>query len=236
MEEKNLYKDLIAVDVSSHIQKKNGLNYLSWAWAWSYTISKFPSATFDIWKDEQGRPYIYDEKLGYMVFTKVTIEGETREMWLPVMDGANKAMKDVRYAYKVKEYKGGRATGNYIDKYVEAATMFDINTAIMRCLVKNLALFGLGLTLYAGEDLPTGDEETDKAKEETVKEYKKAEANPDEPISEEKLKQFVDKCKADGLDEVKVAQVMGVDKLADLTNTQAYVLAGQWSKIKGKIQ
>ena len=69
-------------------------------------------------------------------------------MQLPVMDGANKAMKNVSYKYTTK-YNG--------EKTVEAATMFDINTAIMRCLVKNLALFGLGLYIYSGEDLPESD-------------------------------------------------------------------------------
>ena len=79
-----------------------------------------------------------------MVFTKVTIEDITHEMWLPVMDGANKAMKSKPYTYKTK----------YGEKSVEAATMFDINKTIMRCLTKNLAMFGLGIYIYAGEDLP----------------------------------------------------------------------------------
>jgi len=65
------------------------------------------------------------------------------------MDGANKAQKSVEYKYNTK-FNG--------EKTVEAATMFDINTAIMRCLTKNLALFGLGLYIYAGEDLPEGGE------------------------------------------------------------------------------
>ena len=77
-------------------------------------------------------------------------------MWLPVMDGANKAMKRTPYKYQTK-YNG--------EKTVEAATMMDINKTIMRCLVKNLAMFGLGLYIYAGEDLP----ETDKELETEVK-------------------------------------------------------------------
>lgn len=79
-----------------------------------------------------------------MCHTEVTIEGETLEMWLPVMDGANKSMLKKPYTYKTK----------YGDKAVEAATSFDVNKTIMRCLVKNLAMFGLGLYIYAGEDLP----------------------------------------------------------------------------------
>jgi hypothetical protein len=90
-------------------------------------------------------------------------------MWLPVMDGANKAMKSQPYEYLAKnklfKYAKKSQDGKYYDKYgneqteyetkkVEAATMFDINKTIMRCLVKNLAMFGLGLYIYAGEDLP----------------------------------------------------------------------------------
>ena len=65
-------------------------------------------------------------------------------MWLPVMDSKNKAMKDTPYEYKTR----------FGNKSVEQASMFDVNTAIMRCLVKNIAMFGLGLYIYAGEDLP----------------------------------------------------------------------------------
>ena len=83
-----------------------------------------------------------------MVFTSVTINGLTRDMWLPVMDGANKSMLDHPYTYIV-----GNGEKQY-EKSVEQATMFDINKTIMRCLVKNLAMFGLGIYIYAGEDLP----------------------------------------------------------------------------------
>jgi hypothetical protein len=79
--------------------------------------------------------------------TEVTIGGKTLDMWLPVMDGANKAMKDKPYSY----------TTRYGEKTVEAATMFDINKTLMRCLVKNLAMFGLGIYIYAGEDLPEAE-------------------------------------------------------------------------------
>ena len=80
-----------------------------------------------------------------MVFTSVTIENLTHAMWLPVMDLANKTMKSTSYTYNTKFKK---------DILVEAATMFDVNKTIMRCLVKNLAMFGLGLYIYSGEDLP----------------------------------------------------------------------------------
>jgi DNA-directed RNA polymerase subunit RPC12/RpoP len=75
------------------------------------------------------------------------------------MDGANKAMKAIPYTYKVADWQYDRQQGKRvkvgdIEKTVEAMTMFDVNKTVMRCLVKNLAMFGLGLYIYAGEDLP----------------------------------------------------------------------------------
>ena len=141
---KSVFDTLNEINVNDKTESKKNLTYLSWAWAWAEVKEKCPDATYKIWKDEQGNPYTYNEILGYMCYTTVCIEGETLEMWLPVMDGANKAMKAEGYTY----------TTRYGDKSVEAASMFDINKTIMRCLVKNLAMFGLALYIYAGEDLP----------------------------------------------------------------------------------
>lgn len=143
-ENKSYFEILNEIDVTDMVEQKEGLNYLSWAWAWKILSEKYPDATYEVEKFENNLPYIFDEKTGYMVFTKVTIENITKEMWLPVMDAKNKTMLDHWYTYKTK-------TG---EKTVEKATMFDINKTIMRCLTKNLAMFGLGLGLYAGEDLP----------------------------------------------------------------------------------
>lgn len=156
-EEKTVFDRLFAIDVNNQVEKKssgNGkeLSYLSWSYAWANVKKRYPTANYEICKfGEKQTPYIYDEKTGYMVFTKVTIEGVTHEMWLPVMDNRNEAMLD--HARQVK-YKNYTAT-------VEAATMFDINKTIMRCLTKNLAMFGLGLYIYAGEDLPIDVDTTD---------------------------------------------------------------------------
>lgn len=159
---KELFKELVQINVNDYVEQKNGLNYLSWANAvqeiclrhneeFDYEIEKF---------GESKLPYVYDDGVGFMVFTKITLFGKTREMWLPVMDNANQAMLKEPYTYKVKKYEWNAETrkkeflGNYDEKNVEKATMFDINKTIMRCLVKNLAMFGLGLYIYAGEDLP----------------------------------------------------------------------------------
>lgn len=147
---KKIFNKLFSLDVNEHIEKKNGLSYLSWAWAWAEVKKLYPTANYTI------EPYSFDEKLGYMVFTNVTIAEQNYRMWLPVMDNNNYSMKNEPYEVVTK----------YGKRQVAAASMFDINKAYMRCLVKNLAMFGLGLYVYAGEDIPeksfdTPDEEPD---------------------------------------------------------------------------
>lgn len=138
------FQELYSLDVGKYVEKKQGLSYLTWSYAWAEFKKIYPDATYTIQKDETGRCYFGDEQIGYMVYTSVTAGSLTYEMWLPVMDNANKSMKLNAYTYKTKSG----------EKSVEAISMFDINKAVMRCLVKNLAMFGLGLYIYAGEDLP----------------------------------------------------------------------------------
>lgn len=138
---KSVFERLSAINVNEHVEKKKDLTYLSWAWAWAVTKRECPDATYKILPTE------YDDALGFMVHTEVTIEGETLGMWLPVMDGANKSMLKTSYTYSTR----------YGDKQVDAATTFDVNKTLMRCLVKNLAMFGLGIYIYAGEDLPEAE-------------------------------------------------------------------------------
>lgn len=145
-ENKSVFETLFEINVNDHIEKKKDLTYLSWPYAWAEVKKKYPSATYKIHLfGEKQLPYVFDESTGYMVFTSVTIENLTHTMWLPVMDSANKTIKSTSYTYNTKFKK---------DILVEAATMFDVNKTIMRCLVKNLAMFGLGLYIYSGEDLP----------------------------------------------------------------------------------
>lgn len=159
-EQPSVFSVLNSIDVNEHTEKKNNLTYLSWSWAWAEVKKRFPDAEYKIFRNEQNLPYFEDPNLGIMCYTSVTIEGQTYEMWLPVMDGANKAMKRSPYTYKV----WNRNQGRWEEKTVAAATMFDINKTLMRCLVKNLAMFGLGLYIYSGEDLPEQqtDEQTTK--------------------------------------------------------------------------
>ena len=132
------------------MENKNGLTYLSWANAWAAFKMVYPNATYRIIKNPQTNlPYFADET-GIMVYTEITADHQTYEMWLPVMDASNKAMKLEAYTYQVWD----KTNRKYVDRKVEAATMFDINKTVMRCLVKNLAMLGLGLYIFAGEDMP----------------------------------------------------------------------------------
>ena len=156
------YSVLSKINTSKMTKQKGKFTYLTWSLALDETLKKYPDMTYEIIKFE-GKPYFVDET-GAMVYTNMTIEGITREMWLPVLDGANKPMKAQEYKYKT----------SYGEKICQAITMFDVNTALMRCLVKNIGVFGLGLNIYAGEDLPLGTDEEggeviEKPKPKTIK-------------------------------------------------------------------
>lgn len=190
----SVFENLNNANVNGHTEEKNGLTYLSWAWAWAEVKKAYPDANYTIEKFN-GLPYVYDENTGYMVYTTVTIEGITHEMWLPVMDGANKAMKAEPYKY----------TTRYGEKTCEAATMFDVNKAIMRCLVKNLAMFGLGLYIYAGEDLPESEKAVYPSRAEMLKEVSKS-----YPEGSKNLAALLGTFGVDALDKATDAQLQAV--------------------------
>lgn len=151
------FNQLASLNVNEKTESKNGLTYLSWSNAWLEFKKVYPTATYNVVKNPQtGLPYFVDPAVGIMVFTEVEADGLKYSMWLPVMDGANKAMKIQPYTYQV----WNKTTKQYENRKVEAATMFDINKAIMRCLTKTLAMFGLGIYLYNGEDMPETVEST----------------------------------------------------------------------------
>lgn len=145
------FEELLKFNINDKVEKKKSgnteLTYLSWAFAIGEMEKAYPEWEYSI-LEFNGLPYQFDPNTGYLVWTEIKAGGKTKRMWLPVMDGSNKAMKDKPYEYTTKFGK----------KSVEAASMFDINKTIMRCLVKNIAMFGLGLYIYAGEDLPEGEE------------------------------------------------------------------------------
>ncbi len=154
-ERRAIYFDaLYSLDLSEKVETYNDLTYLSWANAWAEFKRAYPSATYRIVKDPVSNlPYFADDRTGIMVYTEVCVDDITHEMWLPVMNSANKSMRFEPYTYKVFD----KSKKEYVERTVEAATMFDINKTIMRCLVKNLAMFGLGLYIYAKEDIPENE-------------------------------------------------------------------------------
>ena len=218
---KTFFEKLNAVNVNDKVEKKNGLNYLSWAFAWMELKKVFPDATYQI-RQFDGKPYLYDENLGYMVMTEMTVDGITHEMWLPVMDGANKAMKD-------KEYTGKK--GKY-EFTVQPATMFDINTAIMRCLTKNISMFGLGLYIYAGEDLPEESEEKKKEAEEQKKAEAEAKKIETQIIPSAKVSVLRGMCEKDKVPVEKITELYKVKSIEELTELKFRNISDNWEKIK----
>lgn len=130
--EKVSFERVYGINVNEKTEQKGNLTYLSWAWAWAEFKKLYPDATYKV-EQFDGTFCSGNEKLGYMVRTEVTADGLTYEMWLPVMDSRNQTILQPK--------------------------MTEVNKTIMRCLTKNLAMFGLGLYIYAGEDLPEGAEE-----------------------------------------------------------------------------
>ena len=130
----NYFVTLNNINVNDHAEKKNGLTYLSWAWAWAEVKKLFPTATYTIYEAANGCFYHTDGKTCW-VKTGVTIDGLEHIEYLPVMDYRNASIQ------------------------LEKVTSFDVNKAIQRSLTKAVARHGLGLYIYAGEDLPEAEQQ-----------------------------------------------------------------------------
>jgi hypothetical protein len=153
---------LYEMNLGDKVEKKDGLSYLTWSEAWKAFKEIYPSATFRVVPNPDTKlPYFVDPQIGIMVFTEVTADDMTQQCFLPVLNSSMKPMRLEAYNYTVYDKQNRRQ----IEKTCEAASMFDINKTIMRCLVKNLALYGVGLKLYQGEDIPceNSDDATDNA-------------------------------------------------------------------------
>lgn len=154
---KQIFDTLRNVSVKEYAKEKDRLKYLSWSRCEHILNVHFPNNEINV-NYFDGKPYLHDPILGYMVSVSVTIEGYTKTMTLPVMNGANKALKSEKQSYFVanwvKDANGKNIKNGETEKFIEPANMFDINNALMRCRVKCVALFGLGLDLYEGEDMP----------------------------------------------------------------------------------
>ena len=133
----NYFAELNTLNVSDKTEKKNGLTYLSWAWAWGELKKRFPESTYTVYENRDGLFYHTDGKTCW-VKTGVTVNGLEHIEYLPVMDFKNRSIP------------------------ADQVTSFDVNKAIQRSLTKAVARHGLGLYIYAGEDLPEDDNEAPK--------------------------------------------------------------------------
>ncbi|MBO5715577.1 MAG: DUF1071 domain-containing protein [Clostridia bacterium] len=136
----NYFSTLNNINVNGKTEKKNGLTYLSWAWAWGEVKKLHPDATYTIYENASGLFYHTDGSTCW-VKTGVTVNGIEHIEYLPVMDYKNKSIP------------------------VDKVTSFDVNKAIQRSLTKAVARHGLGLYIYAGEDLPEEENTPDKKAE-----------------------------------------------------------------------
>ena len=135
----SIWKTLSAIDCSDHTEKKAGMTYLSWAWAWMIVKQHYPEASFIKWtfESDHGKlPYMLDPNGYAYVQVTVYIDEESATEVYPVLDHRNKGIQN--------------------------PNSFDVNKAHQRCLVKALAYMGLGVTIYAGEDLPLSEIEDKK--------------------------------------------------------------------------
>ena len=189
MAEMSVFQVLNSINCNEHTEQKNGLTYLSWAWAWQMVKQNFPDATYTIYENKDGLLYHTDGKTAW-VKTGVTINGLEHIEYLPVMDFKNKSIT------------------------IDQITSFEVNKAVQRSLTKACARHGLGLYIYAGEDLPDGDSKVTPAPKLTEKEQDDL---------------------ALAIDEIKHCKSM--DELTDVAkkwkgfqNVPAYLKAGQIKK------
>ena len=129
----NYFVELNSINVNDHTEKKNNLTYLSWAWAWGEVKKRFPDATYKVYEDDNGCIYWTDGRTAW-VKTGVTVNGIEHIEYLPLMDFKNRSIP------------------------LSDITSFDVNKSIQRSLTKAVARHGLGLYIYAGEDLPEDEQ------------------------------------------------------------------------------
>lgn len=191
----SVFETLNAINVNEHTETKNNLTYLSWAWAWSEVKKHYPDADYTIYENANGWNYHTDGKTCW-VKTGVTIEGLEHIEYLPVMDYRNKSIS------------------------ADEVTSFDVNKAIQRSLTKACARHGLGLYIYAGEDLP---------------EEEKKVAEPTAVQGIDNLRMVVTELIKDTNTEIDAfLGYYGVGKIEDMTVSQLNKAIGQLQKKRNK--
>lgn len=220
---KNVFETLSAINVSGKTEKKNGLTYLSWAYAWGELCKVYPTATYKVHeRDTQWGPcnYFTDGRTAW-VKVSVTIGDLTHTEMLPIMDYRNKSIP--------------------LDK----VTSCDANKAIQRCITKAAARFGLGLYVYAGEDLPSSVEYSDPIQAQPVQQpVEKAVVQPQtttqkpvqvrdtRPVTVDEIKTIKRTLNEYGIDEEFICSKYRVQNLGDLQMYQFTHMAHNISKLK----
>jgi hypothetical protein len=206
MENKSVYEVLSKINVNDKAEKKNGLTYLSWAWAWGVLKENFPTATYTIYENKDGWNYHTDGRTAW-VKTGVTVNSLEHIEELPVMDFRNKSIT------------------------LEQLTSFDVNKAIQRSLTKAISRHGLGLYIYAGEDLPEDNDSTSTTKVTDFKANQVAKTivgDPNQkirPNTLEQLEELFEELLPENKDKVqKFLLKNGVLKFSELTETTAKTL------------
>lgn len=192
----SVFETLNKINVNDKTEKKNGLTYLSWAWAWGEVKKVYPEANYIIYENESGWNYFTDGKTCW-VKTGVIVEGIEHIEYLPVMDYRNKSIS------------------------FENVTSFDVNKAIQRSLTKALARHGLGLYIYSGEDLPeeekkTVSEKIEKKYVDTIKVLIGKYAEMKNGKAEELIKYYQTKLKVKSLEELTNEQ--GINLMKEINN------------------
>lgn len=182
--DKNYFQTLNGINVNDKTETKGGLTYLSWSFAWGEVKKLFPDSTYTIYENENGWNYHTDGHTCW-VKTGVTVNGIEHIEYLPVMDFKNRSIP------------------------LETVTSTDVNKAIQRSLTKAIARHGLGLYIYAGEDLP--EEETEKEEARIREELKK-------PINAKDLKRLEATLKPNQVE--YILKDLGKASLAEVTNEE----------------
>lgn len=196
--EKQKFDDLYSIDINPHIEKDyKGLSYLSWATAYKLAMDNDPNMSYEILEDNDGIPFFTRGQVN-LVKTKVTMFGETKSMILPVMDNKHNAVSEPNSR--------------------------QINDNIMRCLAKNIAMFGIGLPLYVGEDLAQFRQQ----------EQPKSKVEDKKPFDKKKAEKCILELVGDNVDLLeKEMELKGIKSFAEANEEQMKML---YKDIKARLQ
>lgn len=191
MQESNAFRRLFEIDVAKYVEKKGQFDYLSWPYAVAQLRLADPQAQWEV-KRFNGLPYLITD-LGVFVEVAVTVQGVTLSQIHPVLDAKNRP--------------------------ILAPSSFDINTSIQRCLVKAIALHGLGLSIYAGEDLPLAETETPTPAK--VASFPPAEKKTGDAITPAQVRYIERLIEESGTERQKVLDYFGIERLEDIAKSEA---------------